>query len=49
MTVQNILDYLFTLAPVSYQESWDNVGFLVGRKDALEQGDMLIFEGFAAK
>lgn len=34
MTVQNILDYLFTLAPVSYQESWDNVGFLVGRKDA---------------
>ena len=34
MTVQTILDYLFTLAPVTYKESWDNVGFLAGRKDA---------------
>ena len=34
MTVQNILDYLFTLAPIAYKESWDNVGFLAGRKDA---------------
>ena len=34
MTVQTILDYLFTLAPITYKESWDNVGFLAGRKDA---------------
>jgi dinuclear metal center YbgI/SA1388 family protein len=34
MTVQNVLDYLFTLAPITYKESWDNVGFLAGRKDA---------------
>lgn len=34
MTVQTILDYLWTLAPLSCKESWDNVGFLAGRKDA---------------
>ena len=34
MTVKNVLDYLFTLAPITYKESWDNVGFLAGRKDA---------------
>ena len=34
MTVQTILDYLFTLAPITYKEPWDNVGFLAGRKDA---------------
>lgn len=33
MTVQTILDYLFTLAPITYKEAWDNVGFLAGRKD----------------
>lgn len=34
MTVKEILDFLWTLAPVEYKESWDNVGFLMGRKDA---------------
>ncbi len=34
MTVQTILDYLWTLAPITCKESWDNVGFLAGRKDA---------------
>ena len=34
MTVQTVLDYLWTLAPITYKESWDNVGFLAGRKDA---------------
>ena len=34
MTVKTVLDYLFTLAPIAYKEDWDNVGFLVGRKDA---------------
>lgn len=34
MTVQTVLDYLWSLAPVEYKESWDNVGFLMGRKDA---------------
>ena len=35
MTVQTVLDYLWKLAPVEYKESWDNVGFLIGRKDAV--------------
>ena len=34
MTVQTILDYLWTLAPEEYKEGFDNVGFLAGRKDA---------------
>ena len=34
MTVQTVLDYLWTLAPSAYKESWDNVGFLAGRRDA---------------
>ena len=34
ITVQNVLDFLWTLAPVAYMESWDNIGFLAGRKDA---------------
>ena len=34
MTVQTVLDFLWTLAPMEYKESWDNVGFLLGRKDA---------------
>lgn len=34
MTVQSILDYLWTLAPEAYKMPWDNVGFLLGRKDA---------------
>lgn len=31
MTVQTILDYLWTLAPELYKMPWDNVGFLLGR------------------
>lgn len=34
MTINDVLSYLWTLAPVTYKESWDNVGFLAGRKDA---------------
>ena len=34
MTVNDVLTYLWTLAPITYKESWDNVGFLAGRKDA---------------
>ena len=34
MTVKDILDYLWTLAPLEYKESWDNVGFLLGRSGA---------------
>ena len=33
MTVQTILDYLWTLAPVEYKEDFDNVGFLIGRRE----------------
>lgn len=31
MTVQTILNYLWTLCPLSCKESWDNVGHLLGR------------------
>lgn len=31
MTVKDILDYLWMLAPLSCKENWDNVGFLCGR------------------
>ena len=34
MTVQTVLDYLWELAPVEYKLSWDNVGLLLGRKNA---------------
>ena len=33
MTVQNVLDYLHTLAPASMKYEWDNVGLLCGRRD----------------
>ena len=33
MTVQNILDYLETLAPAAMKYEWDNVGLLCGRRD----------------
>ena len=34
MTVNDVLACLWTLAPITYKDSWDNVGFLAGRKDA---------------
>ena len=34
MNVQDVLDYLWTLAPLEYKEDYDNVGFLAGRKEA---------------
>lgn len=33
MTVQQILDYLNTLAPAAMKYEWDNVGLLCGRRD----------------
>ena len=33
MTVQNVLDYLNTLAPAAMKYEWDNVGLLCGRRD----------------
>ena len=34
ITVENVLEYLFTIAPVEAKMDFDNVGLLVGRKDA---------------
>ena len=34
MKVRDVLDYLWTLAPLSCKESWDNVGFLCGHEEA---------------
>ncbi len=47
MTVQNVLDYLWTLAPEAYKESWDNVGFLAGRKDAPVTGILVALDATA--
>ena len=33
MTVQQILDYVNSLAPVHMKADWDNVGLLCGRRD----------------
>ena len=33
MTVQNILDYVNSLAPRHMKCDWDNVGLLCGRRD----------------
>ena len=33
MTVQNVLDYLHTLAPAAMKYEWDNVGLICGRRD----------------
>lgn len=33
-TVQDILDYIETLAPMSYKMDWDNVGFQCGSRNA---------------
>ena len=48
MTVQTILDYLWTLAPISYKESWDNVGHLLGRKNAPVRGVLVALDATAA-
>ena len=48
MTVQEILDYLWTLAPESYKESWDNVGLLLGRKNAPVEGVLVALDATAA-
>jgi dinuclear metal center YbgI/SA1388 family protein len=35
MTISQITDYLETIAPLAYQESYDNSGLLVGRRDTI--------------
>ena len=32
-TVQNVFDFLNSIAPVTYKEPWDNVGLLCGRRE----------------
>lgn len=44
MTVQTVLDYLWTLAPIHYKESWDNVGLLLGRKNAPVRGVLVALD-----
>lgn len=38
MTIQTITDFLESLAPLSYQESYDNCGLIVGDKNARLKG-----------
>lgn len=48
MTVQTILDYLWSLAPVEYKMSWDNVGLLLGRSTAEVRKCLLALDATAA-
>ena len=48
MTVQTILDYLWTLAPEAYKMPWDNVGHLLGRKNAPVSGVLVSLDATAA-
>lgn len=48
MTVKTVLDYLWTLAPEAYKESWDNVGLLLGRKNAPVRGVLVALDATAA-
>lgn len=41
MTVQNIIDEIEKLAPLDYAEEFDNVGLLVGDRDAEVQGILI--------
>ncbi|MBR6376824.1 MAG: Nif3-like dinuclear metal center hexameric protein [Oscillospiraceae bacterium] len=48
MTVQTILDYLWTLAPERFRMDWDNVGLLLGRKNAPVGGVLVALDATAA-
>ena len=42
--IKDITDYLETLAPPPYQESYDNSGLLVGDPDAEVQGILVTLD-----
>ena len=46
MTVQEILDYLQTLAPVHMKYEWDNVGLLCGRRTQLVRRVLVALDPF---
>ena len=48
MTVQTLLDYIWTLAPAEYKMSWDNVGLLLGRASAEVRRVLLSLDATAA-
>ncbi len=48
MTVQTVLDYLWTLAPAEYKMPWDNVGLLLGRAGAEVRRVLLTLDATAA-
>ncbi|MBO4419586.1 MAG: Nif3-like dinuclear metal center hexameric protein [Oscillospiraceae bacterium] len=48
MTVQTILDYLWTLAPERFRMDWDNVGLLLGRKNAPVRDVLVALDATAA-
>ena len=48
MTVQTILDYIWTLAPAEYKMSWDNVGLLLGRAGTEVQKVLMSLDATAA-
>ncbi len=48
MIVQEILNYLWTLAPEACRMSWDNVGLLLGRQNAPVRGVLVALDATAA-
>ncbi|MBQ1410187.1 MAG: Nif3-like dinuclear metal center hexameric protein [Oscillospiraceae bacterium] len=48
ISVEDILNALWALAPVSYKETWDNVGLLLGRKHAPVRGVLVALDATAA-
>lgn len=46
VTVKNILGYLETLAPTSMKESWDNVGFLLGKQEKIVNKILVALDPF---
>lgn len=47
-TIRNITQYLESIAPLSYQESYDNCGLIVGNPDAEVTGVMLCLDSTEA-
>ncbi|GLB52073.1 GTP cyclohydrolase 1 type 2 [Neptunitalea chrysea] len=48
MTVQNIIDHIETLAPLSYAEGFDNVGLLVGNRSTKVTGVLVTLDTLEA-
>ena len=46
MKIKDLTDYLETLAPLEYQESYDNCGLIVGDKNSTVKKALITLENF---